>query len=130
MIKKFFCLNLLIVFISLLVGCTAKNPKDEMGFMNINLAQVEKITVSTQMTPQKQDIVIESKDYEELVNKLNAYPLKQITDPQKGWQYLFEIEQKDGVVTLVSFMENRVTVDETVYEVEGYESDDFLYLFE
>ena len=98
--------------------------------MNINLAQVEKITVSTQMTPQKQDIVIESKDYEELVNKLNAYPLKQITDPQKGWQYLFEIEQKDGVVTLVSFMENRVTVDETVYEVEGYESDDFLYLFE
>jgi len=120
----------MIAFMTLLVGCASKNPKEEMEFMNINLDQVEKITVSTQMTPQKQDVVIKNKDYEKIVNKLNSYHLKQATDPLKGWQYLFKIEQQDGVITLVSFMENRVTVDDTLYEVGGYDSDDFLYLFE
>ncbi len=57
--KKYFFLVIVIVSIILLVGCTSKEPEKEEKSMNINLEQVEKITVSTQMTNPKQDIVLE-----------------------------------------------------------------------
>lgn len=129
--KKYFLMTFLLVSVILSVGCVSDKTEEEATSMGIHLEQVEKITVSTQMTNPKQDIVLENKDREDCVNKLNEYSLKQTNDEQKkGWQYLFKIEQDGGVVTLVSFMDDRVTVDGTVYEVEGYDSRDFLYLFE
>ncbi|EFE27704.1 hypothetical protein HMPREF0389_01623 [Filifactor alocis ATCC 35896] len=129
--KKYFLMTFLLVFVILSVGCVSDKTEEEATSMGIYLEQVEKITVSTQMTNPKQDIVLENKDREDCVNKLNEYSLKQTNDEQKnGWQYLFKIEQEGGVVNLVSFMDDRVTVDGTVYEVEGYDSRDFLYLFE
>lgn len=129
--KKYFLIMVILVAIILSVGCAFDKSKQEVTSMGINLEQVEKITVSTQMTNPKQDIVLENKDWKDCVNKLNGYSLKQTTDEKKnGWQYLFQIEQRGGVVTVLSFMDDRVTVDGTVYEVEGYDSRDFLYLFE
>lgn len=129
--KKYFLITFLLVSVILSVGCVSDKTEEEATSMGIHLEQVEKITVSTQMTNPKQDIVLENKDREDCVNKLNEYSLKQTNDEQKkGWQYLFKIEREGGVVTLVSFMDDRVTVDGTVYEVEGYDSRDFLYLFE
>lgn len=129
--KKYFLMTFLLVFVILSVGYVSDKTEEEATSMGIHLEQVEKITVSTQITNPKQDIVLENKDREDCVNKLNEYSLKQTNDEQKkGWQYLFKIEQDGGVVTLVSFMDDRVTVDGTVYEVEGYDSRDFLYLFE
>ena len=128
--KKYFLMTFLLVSVILSVGCVSDKTEEEATSMGIHLEQVEKITVSTQMTNPKQDIVLENKDREDCVNKLNEYSLKQTNDEQKkGRQYLFKIEQEGGVVNLVSFMDDRVTVDGTVYEVEGYDSRDFLYLF-
>ena len=129
--KKYFLMTFLLVSVILSVGCVSDKTEEEATSMGIHLEQVEKITVSTQMTNPKQDIVLENKDLKDCVNKLNEYSLKQTNDEQKkGWQYLFKIEREGGVVTVLSFMDDRVTVDGTVYEVEGYDSRDFLYLFE
>lgn len=129
--KKYFLMTFLLVSVILSVGCVSDKTEEEATSMGIYLEQVEQITVSTQMTNPKQDIVLENKDWKDCVNKLNGYSLKQTTNEKKnGWQYLFQIEQRGGVVTVLSFMDDRVTVDGTVYEVEGYDSRDFLYLFE
>jgi hypothetical protein len=119
----------LIVFILLLSGCLLK--KDEMTYMNINPDKVEQIRVSTQVTDVKQDIAVASKDLGDLVNKLNSYPLKKINaEKSKGWQYLFTIVYSDGGLTYISFMENLVIWDDSIYEVKDYNTDDFLYLFQ
>ena len=121
--KKYFLMTFLLVFVILSVGCVSDKTEEEATSMGIHLEQVE--------TNPKQDIVLENEDLEDCVNKLNEYSLKQTNDEQKkGWQYLFKIEREGGVVTVLSFMDDRVTVDGTVYEVEGYDSRDFLYLFE
>lgn len=119
----------LIVFILLLSGCLLK--KDEMTYMNINPDKVEQIRVSTQVTDVKQDIAVASKDLGDLVNKLNSYPLKKINaEKSKGWQYLFTIVYSDGGLIYISFMENLVIWDDSIYEVKDYNTDDFLYLFQ
>lgn len=48
----------------------------------------------------------------------------------KGWQYLIKIEKKGGEITLICFMDNKVKVNDIVYEVRDYNIDDFSYLFE
>ena len=69
--------------------------------------------------------------YEDLISKLNSYSLKEITDEKyKGWQYLIRIEKKGGEITLICFMDNKVKVNDIVYEVRDYNIDDFSYLFE
>ena len=47
-----------------------------------------------------------------------------------GWQYLFTIVYSDGELTSISFMENRVIWNDSIYEVKDYNTDDFLYLFQ
>ena len=80
----------------LLVGCISKDLGDEKS-MNIKIDGIEQITVSTQTTGQKQDVIIEKEKYEDLISKLNSYSLKEITDEKdKGWQYLIKIEKKGG----------------------------------
>ena len=98
--------------------------------MNINPKDVKQITVSTQTTEQKQDTLVENEKVDDLIKKLNSYSIRELkAEKEKGWQYLFKIEKKEDEVILISFMEDRVTIDETVYEVEDYNSNDFSYLF-
>lgn len=127
--KKTFYLMAVIVSLILLVSCTSNNSGDEKS-MNINPEEIKQITVSTQTNEQKQDIVIESEKIDDLINKLNSYSLREITDEQeKGWQYLFKIEKKGGEITLISFMDKKVKVGDIFYEAKDYNIDDFLYLF-
>lgn len=128
--KRVFHLFVVMMSLVLLVGCTSDNSGDKKS-MSINLEGIEQITVSTQTTGQKQDVVIENEKIEDLINKLNSYSLKEITDEKdKGWQYLFKIEKKDGKITIISFMDHKVKVDDIVYEVGDYNMDDFSYLFD
>ena len=129
--KQILLLIMAAVIAILLAGCMSEKAGNDGKSMNIDLKQVESITVSTQMTDPKQDVEVAGEDVKAVINKLNSYVLEPTAGEAKnGWQYLFKIEQKSGAVTLVSFMEDRVTIDESVYKVEGYNSSDFLYLFE
>lgn len=131
MMKKYFGLVIVLVFTILLVSCASEKSENEGVSMDIDLEHVEKITVSTQMTDPKQEIALKKEEWEDLIDKLNALSLEQTTDEmKKGWQYMFKIDQKGDVTTLVSFMEDKVIIDETIYRVKDYNSDDFLYLFE
>ena len=49
----------------LLVGCISKDLGDEKS-MNIKIDGIEQITVSTQTTGQKQDVIIEKEKYEDV----------------------------------------------------------------
>ena len=123
--KKIFHLIAVTISLVLLVGCISNNLGDEKS-MNLKIDGIEQITVSTQTTGQKQDVIIEKEKFEDLISKLNSYSLKEITDEKdKGWQYLIKIE-----ITLISFMDNKVKVNDIVYEVRDYNIDDFSYLFE
>lgn len=119
----------LVVSLLFLVSCDSDNSRDEKS-MNINPKDVKQITVSTQTTEQKQDTLVENEKVDGLIKKLNSYSIRELkAEKEKGWQYLFKIEKKEDEVILISFMEDRVTIDETVYEVEDYNSNDFSYLF-
>lgn len=89
------------------------------------------ITASTQMTAPKHDIVLNKSDWGKLLDKLTTYSLNPIgeAEDENGWEYRFKIEQEDDI-TVIAFMKDRVVVDGIVYEVEDYNSGDFLYLFE
>ena len=55
----------------LLVGCISNDLGDEKS-MNIKIDGIEQITVSTQTTGQKQDVIIEKEKFEDLISKLNS----------------------------------------------------------
>lgn len=125
--KRFFTLLICLVFLG---GCFSKNSKEDDS-LNINPELIEKITISTQMTDPKEDLVIKNENFEKLINKLNSYSIKEIKDEnEKGWQYLFKLEEKGGGIILISFMDDKVYVNEKAYQVEGYDKEDFLYLFD
>jgi len=99
-IRKLFGLTFsALLAVVLLVGCISNNLGDEKS-MNIKIDGIEQITVSTQTTGQKQDVIIEKEKFEDLISKL------------------------------ISFMDNKVKVNDIVYEVRDYNIDDFSYLFE
>ena len=119
----------LVVSLLFLVSCDSDNSRDEKS-MNINPNDVRQITVSTQINEQKQDTIVENEKVDDLIKILNSYSIRETkAEKEKGWQYFFKIERKENEVILISFMEERVTIDETVYEVENYNSNDFSYLF-
>lgn len=125
--KRFFTLLIILVFLG---ACFSKNSKEDDS-LNINPQKIEKITVSSQMTDPKEDIAIKNENFENLINKLNSYSIKEIKDEnEKGWQYLFKLEEKGGGIILISFMDDKVYVNEKAYQVDGYDKDDFLYLFD
>ena len=79
-IRKLFGLTFsALLAVVLLVGCISNNLGDEKS-MNIKIDGIEQITVSTQTTGQKQDVIIEKEKFEDLISKLNSYSLKEITD--------------------------------------------------
>lgn len=128
--KRKFLLLISIISLVLLGGCFSNSSK-ENNSMNINPEIIEKIIVSTQMTNPKEDIMIKNENFGDLINKLNSYSIKETKDEnEKGWQYLFKLEEKGGEIILISFMDDKVHVNEKTYQVDGYDKDDFLYLFD
>lgn len=58
--KKIFHLIAVTISLVLLVGCISNNLGDEKS-MNLKIDGIEQITVSTQTTGQKQDVIIEKR---------------------------------------------------------------------
>ncbi len=105
------------------------SSSDVMGEI-IKLDKVKNITVSTQMTVPKKDITLKKEKWEELLDKLSSFSFTKIDEESKnGWQYLIKIEEEDGKIILISFMNDRAIIGETVYKVEAYDANAFLYLF-
>lgn len=120
----------LMMFLMILFGCISNNSADEK-FMDIDSDGIDQITISSQITEKKKDVVIESDKVEDFIKKLNSYSLKETTnEKKKGWEYLIKIEKSDGEITLISFMDNTVQVNEIIYEVKDYNMNDFSYLFD
>ena len=64
--KKIFHLIAVTISLVLLVGCISNNLGDEKS-MNLKIDGIEQITVSTQTTGQKQDVIIEKEKFEDLI---------------------------------------------------------------
>lgn len=60
--KKIFHLIAVTISLVLLVGCISNNLGDEKS-MNLKIDGIEQITVSTQTTGQKQDVIIEKEKF-------------------------------------------------------------------
>ena len=67
--KKIFHLIAVTISLVLLVGCISNNLGDEKS-MNLKIDGIEQITVSTQTTGQKQDVIIEKEKFEDLILSL------------------------------------------------------------
>ena len=123
--KRIFLVAVLIALI-LTTGC--KN-KDEVH-LNIDVNQVDEISITTQMTNPVEEINLDKDKWKDVIDKLNSYPLKEIMpEDKKGWEYLFNIKTKDEVLQ-ISLSEDRISVGEKEYECKDYNSEDFIYLFE
>ncbi len=133
---KFISIFMIIVLLFALIGCSKNNKSstDEVKneiLQEINVDNIQAITVSTQMTVPKKDIELKKEKWEKLLNKFNNFSLTKIDEEAKnGWQYMFKIEQDKDVIILISFMDGTVSIGENVYIVENYDAKEFLYLFE
>ena len=122
--KRIFLVAVLIALI-LTTGC--KN-KDEVH-LNIDLNQVNEISITTQMRDPVAEINLDKDKWEDVIDKLNSYSLKEIkSEDKKGWEYLFNIKTKDELLQ-ISLSEYRISVGEKEYKCKDYNSEDFIYLF-
>lgn len=122
--KRIFLAAVLIALI-LTTGCA---NKDETH-LNIDVDQIDEISITTQMTNPVAEINLDKDKWEEVIDKLNSYSLKEIkTEDKKGWEYLFNIKTKDELLQ-ISLLGDRMCVGEKEYECKDYNSEDFIYLF-
>lgn len=122
--KRIFLAAILIALI-LTIGCA---NKDETH-LNIDVNQVDEISITTQMTNPVAEINLDKDKWEEVIDKLNSYSLKEIkTEDKKGWEYLFNIKTKDELLQ-ISLLEDRMCVGDKEYKCKDYNSEDFIYLF-
>lgn len=121
--KRIFLAAVLITLI-LTTGCKSKE-----AHLNIDANQVDEISITTQMRDPVAKINLDREKWEEVIDKLNSYPLKEIKpEDKKGWEYLFNIKTKDEVLQ-ISLSEDRISVGEKEYKCKDYNSEDFIYLF-
>ena len=122
--KRIF-IPVILITVILTIGC---NKKDKV-YLNIDIEQVDEIAITTQMTDPVTEIDLDRNKWEEVIDKLNSYPLKEIkSEDNKGWEYLFNIKTKDGLLQ-ISLSEDRMCVEEKEYKCKDYNSEDFIYLF-
>lgn len=122
--KRIFLVAVLIALI-LTTGCA---NKDETH-LNIDVNQVDEVSITTQMTNPVAEINLDKDKWEDVIDKLNSYSLKEIkSEDKKGWEYLFNIKTKDEVLQ-ISLSEDRISVGEKEYKCNDYKSEDFIYLF-
>lgn len=116
------------VLIALILATGCKN-KEEVH-LNIDVNQVDEVSITTQMTNPVAEINLDKDKWDDVIDKLNSYSLKEIkSEDKKGWEYLFNIKIKDEVLQ-ISLSEDRISVGEKEYECNDYKSEDFIYLFE
>lgn len=112
-----------------LILTTACANKEEVH-LNIDVNQVDEVSITTQMTNPVEEINLDKDKWEDVIDKLNSYSLKEIkSEDKKGWEYLFNIKIKDEVLQ-ISLSEERISVGEKEYKCKDYNSEDFIYLFE
>lgn len=122
--KRIF-IPVILITVILTIGC---NKKDKV-YLNIDIEQVDEIAITTQMTDPVTEIDLDRDKWDDVIDKLNSYSLKEIkSEDKKGWEYLFNIKTKDEVLQ-ISLSEDRISVGEKEYECKDYNSEDFIYLF-
>ena len=117
----------------ILLSCSRKN-EDSKTKLKIDFDTISKITVTTQMTEDKpHKIEVSDSEWKGIFDKLNSFNLLKKKDQERkaGWEYFFLIEYKDTKKTpmQISISDNKIIVDNTVYEISNYNNQDFLYLF-
>ena len=117
----------------ILLSCSRKN-EDSKTKLKIDFDTISKITVTTQMTEDKpHKIEVSDSEWKGIFDKLNSFNLlkKKDQETKAGWEYFFLIEYKDTKKTpmQISISDNKIIVDNTVYEISNYNNQDFLYLF-
>ena len=115
-----------LIALILTTGCA---NKDEVH-LSIDVNQVDEVSITTQMTNPVEEINLDKVKWEDAIDKLNSYSLKEIkTEDKKGWEYLFNIKTKDELLQ-ISLSEDRMCVGDKEYKCKDYNSEDFIYLFE
>lgn len=123
--KRMFLAAVLIALI-LATGCANKDDKH----LNIDVDQIDEISITTQMSNPVAEINLDKDKWEEVIDKLNSYSLKEIKpEDKKGWEYLFNIKTKKELLQ-ISLSEDRISVGDKEYKCKDYKSEDFIYLFE
>ena len=125
-----FVLSLIFIFVEMFYIRQKDENKKDLIFEMIDYEKITKIQVSTCMTAKPQKIVLETKYWTELVEKLKSYkPQNGQTSDVKGWEYYILIEQNYKDLIYISLLNNRMKINNTVYEITDYSPSDFLYLF-
>lgn len=115
-----------LIALILTTGCKSKDKVH----LNIDVNQIDEVSITTQMTNPVAEINLDKDKWEDVIDKLNSYSLKEIkSEDKKGWEYLFNIKTKDEVLQ-ISLSEDRISVGEKEYKCNDYNSEDFIYLFE
>lgn len=123
--KRMFLAAVLIALI-LTTGCANK----EEVHLNIDVDQIDEISITTQMRDPVAEINLDKDKWEDVIDKLNSYSLKEIkSEDKKGWEYLFNIKTKKELLQ-ISLSEDRISVGDKEYKCKDYNSEDFIYLFE
>lgn len=139
--KLVFLLLLALAFPFILGGCSAKKaPEDkpasgakenlENKLTNLKEEDIKEAFYSSQMTdPPTLDKKLGEDKYGDLLKKIKGYKIKSSLDEvSKGWEHLFKFELKDGSKLQISFSADKMVVDDKEYRIEGYNSQDFMYL--
>lgn len=97
----------------------------------IDLSNVTKITAVSQMTDKPTSVIISSEKWNSFADTLSTMSLHEIKEKsEKGWQYLFTMEYKDKSILQISFLDDKITVNDKVYKVSNYNPNDLQYFFE
>lgn len=123
--KRIFLAVVLIALI-LTTGCT----NNEEVHLDIDVEQVDEISITTQMRDPVAEINLDRDKWQDVIDKLNSYSLKEIkSKDKKGWEYLFNISTKEDLLQ-ISLSKDRMCVGDKEYKCKDYKSEDFIYLFE
>ncbi|MGI6177923.1 MAG: hypothetical protein ACOYJO_05700 [Eubacterium sp.] len=134
--KKSVCCLLIISMVFIVSACSGNSGENEIA-KAINEEEIKEITATTRMTVEPQKITLDESEWSDLLDKFNSYSLKKLNVEESGggWDYYFRIVQNDDSVISVSFSHSDsiggiVYINDDMYKVENYDSEDFSYLFE
>ncbi len=83
------------------------------------------------MTEKPTSVIISSEKWNSFVDTLSKMSLHELKDKnEKGWQYLFTVEYNDKSILQISFLNDKITVNNTVYKVSNYNPNDLQHFFE
>lgn len=101
-------------------------------FFEFNRNGITEVTGTSQMSDPVVNVVLPKSSVEKLLNQVEELCLLPTDDDdnKKGWEYLFVVKYDDGSTTSVSLSEEKIKIDEKVYETDLYQSNDFSVYFE